>query len=30
MLKTLWKMLKERQIEQGERWRQSLTERANI
>lgn len=28
-LKTMWKLLKERPIKQGERWRQSLTERAN-
>ena len=30
MLKSLWKVLKKRQIEQGKRWRQSLTDRANI
>ena len=30
MLKSMLKLLKERQIEQGEQWRQSLTERANI
>lgn len=29
MLKSLWKLLKERPIKQGERWRQSLTERAD-
>lgn len=29
MLKSLWKMLKERPIKQGERWQQSLTERAD-
>ena len=28
-LKTMWKVLKERPIEQGEQWRQGLTERAN-
>lgn len=28
-LKTMWKLLKERPIEQGEQWRQRLTERAN-
>lgn len=28
-LKSLWKLLKERPIKQGERWRQSLTERAD-
>ena len=29
MLKSLWKLLKERPIKQGERWRRSLTERAD-
>jgi hypothetical protein len=29
LLKSPWKMLKERPIKQGERWRQSLTERAD-
>lgn len=28
-LKTLWKLLKEQPIKQGEHWRQSLTERAD-
>ena len=29
-LKTMWKLLKERPIKQGEQWRQRLTARADI